>query len=182
MLSRIIKDKIELKYGQKVKYPKDCDALALEISEVSKHRISGSTIRRLFGFVSGTQEPRRYTLDVVAEYLGCSCFDELINQFNDNSDQAPQIIERIDSKSLVGGTILKIALNQNNYFKVLFKGDNTFEVIESCNCILQNEDEVNIDKILLHHPLFVAALKRSGQNQDPFVLAKISGVYSIELL
>ena len=53
-----------------MRYPKDCNALADHISALCKTKISGSTLKRLYGFVKGTQEPRLYTLDIISEYLG----------------------------------------------------------------------------------------------------------------
>ena len=49
MLSEIIKKKIENKSGLRVRYVRDCNALAEKISSECHCRISGSTLRRLYG-------------------------------------------------------------------------------------------------------------------------------------
>ena len=67
MLSEIIKQKIEERFGKAVRYPKDCEALALVISQDCNERVSASTVKRLYGFVSGVEQPRRFTLDLIAQ-------------------------------------------------------------------------------------------------------------------
>ena len=81
MLSKIIKEKIHHRFGNEVRYPKDCEALAQHISNQCKTRISGSTLRRLYGFVKGIREPRLYTLDIIAEYLGYKSWEQLLGSF-----------------------------------------------------------------------------------------------------
>jgi hypothetical protein len=77
MLSKVIKDMMVEKCGHEIRYPKDCSVLANHISKTCKTSISPSTLMRLFGFVRGTKEPRLYTLDIVAEYLGYPAWEHL---------------------------------------------------------------------------------------------------------
>jgi hypothetical protein len=69
MLSEIIKQKIEERFGKAVRYPKDCEALASIISSVCNERVSASTLKRLYGFVKGVEQPRQFTLDLIADSI-----------------------------------------------------------------------------------------------------------------
>jgi hypothetical protein len=70
MLDKVVKNKIENVYGHKIRYPRDCDGLAADIFSKSGYRLSSSTIKRLFGFITTTSKPNQYTLDSIAIYLG----------------------------------------------------------------------------------------------------------------
>ena len=69
MLSEAIKKDIEERFGSQIAYPKDCEALAEDISEKCNKRISSSTLKRLWGFHQSVNEPRMYTMDILANYL-----------------------------------------------------------------------------------------------------------------
>jgi hypothetical protein len=93
MLSKIIKDMLEEKFGQPVRYPKDCEALAAEISTTCKQRISASTIKRLYGFVQNIEQPRLYTLDVISNYLGYSYWENLLSSLNTQPKPSNETID-----------------------------------------------------------------------------------------
>lgn len=182
MLSKIIKEKIETEFGQHVKYPRDCDALSADITSKTNQRISGSTVRRLFGFISGTAEPRSFTLDVIAEYVGYSSFEDLIESFKENSIKETKIIELIDPKDLRTGEKIRLSFDVNNHFCAEYIGESKFKVDDSSCDSVQLNDIVSVTKIRLHQPLFLENLLRNNITLGPNVIAKISGVKSIELL
>ncbi len=70
MLPLSVKELIENRYGQKVRYPRDCEGLSADILAKANDRISSSTLKRLFGFVKAQNYPNQHTLDVIAIYLG----------------------------------------------------------------------------------------------------------------
>ena len=100
MISSIIKERIEARFGQIIRYSKDCESLAVDISANTKHTISGSTIKRLMGFVKGVQEPRMYTMDAIAEYLGYSSFDEFIKEFDTSTCSEFNQIENLSVENI----------------------------------------------------------------------------------
>lgn len=182
MLSKIIKEKIEIEFGQHVKYPRDCDALSAAISSKTNQRISGSTLRRLFGFITGTSEPRSYTLDVIAEYIGFTSFEALINSFKENTAEPTQIIELIDSNNLKTGERIKVLFDANHHLCAEYIGDSKFKVDDSSYDAIRLNDIVSVTKIRLHQPIFVDDHLRNDVALGPNILAKLSGVKSIELL
>jgi N-acetylneuraminic acid mutarotase len=72
MLNDVFRNQIEQVYGQKIRYPKDCEGLAEAIASKTNQRISPSTLKRLFGFVKTSSRPSPFTLDTLAGYLGYS--------------------------------------------------------------------------------------------------------------
>ncbi len=77
MLNNSIKKQIEDVYGHEIRYPKDCDALALDITLKTGCTISPSTMKRLFGFIKTDSKPNQYTLDTIAIYIGYKSWEEL---------------------------------------------------------------------------------------------------------
>lgn len=58
------------KFGEELCYTKDCEALADMVCQSTGGRISATTIRRLYGFLKSSSAPSRFTLDVLAQYIG----------------------------------------------------------------------------------------------------------------
>jgi len=61
---------IENRYGQRIKYSKDCISLSANIERVCGQQISSTTLKRLFGFAKTVQQPRMQTLDILALFVG----------------------------------------------------------------------------------------------------------------
>ena len=68
MITVAIRQKIEARYGKPLRYSKDCEGLANSINKFCLDRISVTTLKRLFGFAKNVEQPRLYTLDVIAAY------------------------------------------------------------------------------------------------------------------
>ena len=77
MLDDSIKNKIEEKFGQPIRYSKDFEILASHISSVVGANISASTIKRLFGFVKSESKPTKYTLDIISRYISIESVEEI---------------------------------------------------------------------------------------------------------
>lgn len=82
MLPESIKKQIEVKYGHEIRYPKDCENLALHITDELKTNISASTLKRLFGFVKSESKPNKYTLDIIARFLDAENWEILNSQLS----------------------------------------------------------------------------------------------------
>lgn len=74
-----LKKRIENVYGQEIKYARDCEPLATEISQSTGGTVSASTIKRLLGFVKTSSKPSQYTLDTIAIYLGFPDWNKFIS-------------------------------------------------------------------------------------------------------
>lgn len=82
MLTESIKKKITEQYGHPIRYSKDCENLAIHITEKVGANISASTVKRLFGFVKTTSKPNKYTLDIIARYLDFKNWEDLVKSFD----------------------------------------------------------------------------------------------------
>jgi len=82
MLQRI-KGLVELKYGKKITYQKDCTYLSYNILEATGLLISPSTLRRLFGFLTTNSNPSRASLDILSQYCGFTDWSDFITKTGD---------------------------------------------------------------------------------------------------
>jgi len=78
MITAAIRQKIEARYGKPLRYSKDCDGLANSINKVCHERVSITTLKRLFGFAKSVEQPRLYTLDIIATYIGYKDWSSLL--------------------------------------------------------------------------------------------------------
>src|ERR1700733_13556079 len=118
MLSEIIKHKIEQKAGQRIRYSRDCDSLAEKILSECKCSISRSTLRRLFGFVKSTKEPRIYTLDILASYIGYGTWDELLLSLNARAATAKKEIIELKPQRLKRGEKFELSYKPDTVLQV----------------------------------------------------------------
>jgi len=81
-----IRTKIEARLGKPILYSKDCEVLAKSIEKVCGERIGITTIKRLFGFASGTTQPRLYTLNLLAQYIGYKNWETLVSEIEDSKN------------------------------------------------------------------------------------------------
>jgi hypothetical protein len=178
MLSKLIKDKIHEKFGQSVRYPKDCNALADHISSLCKTKISGSTLKRLYGFVKGTQEPRLYTLDIISEYLGFKGWEHLLLSLDKSGSADSRELEKLRPEQIRKGQTVFLGYEPGKKIEIQRQG-NSFLILSSNDRKLSSGNEVKFGSIELHYPLTFTGLSRKGENIGKLQIATISGITSI---
>ncbi|MGB3948566.1 MAG: hypothetical protein WBM13_11320 [Bacteroidia bacterium] len=182
MLSAIIKKEIEIRYKRKVRYPKDCEGLAAEITCVCNERVSASTLKRLYGFAKGANEPRLSTLDIIANYLGCNNWDDLLKKHCNIELSEYNTIEELQVSKLKTGDKIEFKYEPNRVVIANYKGKNTFEVISSKNSKLRQGDYFKTHHFVLNHPLIVYDVLRGTNELGQYKAGNVSGITSIRKL
>ena len=181
MLSKLIKDKIHEKFGQSVRYPKDCNTLADHISAACKSKISGSTLKRLYGFVKGTQEPRLYTLDIISEYLGFKGWEHLLQSLDKSDNPDSRELEKLRPDQLRKGQTLFLSYQPGKKIEIQKQGG-AFLILSSNDRKLFPGDEVKFGAVELHYPLTFTCILRKGESIGKIQIATVSGITSIRKL
>ena len=179
MLSKLIKEKIQARLGQAVRYPKDCDRLADHITEVCQATLSASTLRRLMGFVNGMNEPRLYTLDVIAAYLGHKCWEELLASLQPGVGKPEPVIEKLDPEQVRNGQTIQLTYEPAKVIEIRKVGGSLRVVTSNEKRLLVN-DEVRFIQLKLHYPLTFTHHFREGNSLGKLQLATVSGITSIK--
>jgi len=179
MLSKLIKQKIEERLGQTVRYPKDCDRLADHITEVCRASLSASTLRRLMGFVKGMNEPRLYTLDVIAEYLGHKGWRELLASLEPGASEPEPVIDKLEPEQVKNGQVICLTYEPAKVIEIR-KASGSLQVVSSNEKRLLLNDEVRFRQLELHYPLTFTHHFRQGASLGKLQLATVSGITSIK--
>jgi hypothetical protein len=182
MLSKIIRDRIEQKFGQDIRYSKDCEVLANEISNNTTKKISATTVKRLFGLAKGIEEPRLYTMDALAVYLGYKNYDDLLIELKSANSSEFEIVEEIRVEELNCNVELALHYEPNRLLKLRYLGDSKFELLEVLNSKLKEKDIVIVHHIVRNYPIFMSNVIRHDKNLGSYIAAKISGVTAIRIL
>lgn len=181
MLSKIIRIQIEKRFGKEVRYPTDCEALAGHISMVTGQRVSTSTMKRVLGFVKGTREPRLYTLDVIAMYLGYANWDAYLEALTSTDNSEFLAVRQVEVRSLRKGDKVEFTYEPDRKVAMRYLGDFLFRVTGSANSKILVDDEVRILNMVLDYPLLVSSVTRGGSDMGPFKAGKVSGITSITI-
>ena len=80
---------VERTLGRKMQTNKDFDCLADSIYEKTHAKISTTTLKRLWGYLSEGVTPRRYTLDQLAHFVGYDDFDTFSASLENGNSPKP---------------------------------------------------------------------------------------------
>jgi hypothetical protein len=180
MLSVVIKKEIEKRYGRTIRYPRDCEALASEIASVCNEGLSASTLKRLYGFNKGTEEPRLSTLDIIATYLGCKNWDSLLDKHSNIEYSEFTKIEELSVETLQAGDKIEFKYEPKKTVLIKYIGNCTFEVISSENSKLQSGDYFKALNFVLNYPLYILEVFRNKSELGQYKAGKVSGLTSIK--
>ena len=84
----LLRRAVERALGRRMQTNKDFDCLADSIYEKTHAKISTTTLKRLWGYLSEGVTPRRYTLDQLAHFVGYDDFDAFCASLE--TDKAPE--------------------------------------------------------------------------------------------
>lgn len=121
MLNEKLKKEIEKVYGQEIRYSKDCEALAAEVSQKTEYNISSTTVKRLLGFAKTESKPSLFTLDIIAIYLGYKSYEDLEISFSNPALEQNELLEtEIQPKNEIRETTFVAVKPKKPYLKYVF--------------------------------------------------------------
>jgi hypothetical protein len=176
-----IRVEVEKKFGD-VRYPKDCLALSGAIYDKCKRRISESTLKRMMGFVKGIRSPRRYTLDIIAQYLDHEDYQKLEIALGVRGDSEHHIPKQILVHELKPGALICFCYDPNRQVIVRYQGNHQFEVYESQHSSLQCGDSFKAFHFVENFPLFLPEVTRNQTSLGPFTAGKAGGIKNLRFL
>jgi len=168
MLTEFLKSKIAFQFGKSVRYPKDCEALAAAISKFCNENISASTLMRIYNIRKSSLQPRQFTLDILSQYIGYSCWKEASSTY--------------DCSNFKEGDIIQICFATGNALFLSYKENNFFRVVNADQTKLQNNDLIHIAQLELNYPLIAEKVLRKGVDLGAFIGAKEDKISTIEIL
>lgn len=183
VIFKILKQKIEEKFGQPILYSRQCMALSEDIFEKTGELLSLVTLKRLLGFTSAEVLHRVSTLDIIASYCGYSNYEMMRGDLIDSaliSNFRP--IDRIESKNLLPLAEITVTYDPDRKITFRYLGNFRYEVVESVKSKLEAGDIVFIDSFNKGFELIASNVIRNCEDLGPYVAAGQGGLLSIELL
>ena len=190
VLSIVTRQHIEEKLGKTIRYPSDYEQLAYDIERATKQRISTNTIKRLLGAIESVREPRLYTLDVIAAYLGFENWDVYVvslskegnSQFEKSDAVDGDICQEVAVANLKEGIKVEFQYYPDRKIVLEHLAGKEFRVVGSSNSKLRLGDVVEVSNFYLNYPLIINRVMRDGLNVGRFTAGKISGLTYLKLL
>ena len=99
---------VEKAYGRKIQTITDFEALSVVIEHETGELLSTSTLKRLWGYVSGTLSPRKSTIDILCKFIGKRDFSAYCKGLRDDKTVSSRFFSSkvIESDSLPVETCL----------------------------------------------------------------------------
>ena len=179
-----LKSQVEQKYGRTLSTTTDFEEFSLVLDNTLPQSISASTLKRIWGYVNDRHKTRKYTLDILAQYIGFGNFDKFVSwlktstKYNSSFFNASQLT----SSELHPGELIEIGWSPNRLVTLEYLGDSTFEVKVSRNSKLAIGDRFVTGCFIMHQPLYLPYITRNGENTMPFVAGRNGGLNIIRQL
>lgn len=182
MLNQEIIKKIEEKFGRKLQYSNDCESLSEAILEETGERLSVATLKRMAGFASLSVEPRKSTMDIIAQYVGYPNYELLAKELGQDTEISDfAYVEEVRSQELKEGTQIQITYDPGRLLVLTYLGNDKFIVNESYKSKLQQGDNVVISHFAKGFELLIFDVIRNGESLGSYQAAKAGGLTSIEI-
>ena len=179
----ILRKKIEEKFGEKICYSRQCEALSESIFEAIGERLSLVTLKRFFGFTTAKVEPRLSTLDILSQYCGYATFEMAESEFLKSGLISEfRNVERIESSELSPGSVIIVKYRPERVLRFRHLEGSLYLVEESINSKLEKGDTVKVDSFTLGFELIASKVLRDGKDLGTYISAKQGGIQSIQVV
>ena len=176
-MEQILRERIEEMTGRKMVKPRDFAWLSRQVEERTRQRVSESTLRRFWGYVSEGVKASAYTKDVLAQYLGYRDFAQFSEMQGSGPTQSQVVLgDSISCDKLYEGQLLRLSWLPNRVCTVRHEGNGIFTVVESENTRLAKGDTFECHLLISHEPAYLENWLHEGNAPATYVIGKRDGV------
>lgn len=164
--------------------PAEFNNLSTIIFEKTKSRISTSSIKRLWGYVSYDNFPSRTTLNILARFNDFKDWDSFRQEIEYDKANTGSTSAFIDG-SLVNASLLNIGdvivlkWAEEKECTMEYISYLRFKVLDSKNIKLLPDDTCTLSSVCIGLPLFISNIQRGNLIIPGYVGAKTGGIQSI---
>jgi len=177
-----LRHQIEEAIGRRIKTSTDFTFLSGAIWERTHENISASTLKRLWGYVSGADTIRNSTLEIMSKFLGFTGWDNFLEYIaQDNGSDFTVEREHTKTEELNVGNVISVSWKPNRHCKFRYLGENNFVVEHSENSKLKEGDTFRCSIFILGEPLFLTNLIQDGKEPVTFKAGNKGGLCSISI-
>lgn len=172
-----LKQTIEKMLGHEPHTPKDFVRLSERVFGRTHEQISPSTLRRFWGYNHENVKASRYTLDVLARFVGFGDFADFCQKgCEEELQSSPVLGARIGLDSLPVGERLLITWQPAHSCVVRHRGGGHFVVEQSENTRLSAGDTFDCHLFVNHEPLYLDHFVHAANAPGVYVVGKKDGI------
>lgn len=173
-----LRNKVEEVVGRKLKTPRDFAWLSEQIHGRTHERVSGSTLRRFWGYVNEGVKASKYTKDVLARFLGYMGFPAFIEAQSKDEVQSQMVLgEQVACDDLYVGQMLRLSWLPDRVCVVRYEGYAKFTVVESENTRLAKGDTFECHLFINHEPAYLNGWQHADDAPVTYAIGKKNGIF-----
>ena len=176
-MEQILREMIEKMVGRKMVVPRDFAWLSEKVEERTQQRVSASTLRRFWGYVSEGVSASKFTKNVLANFLGYADFEELGLSQGTGERQSQMVIgKEISCDDLYEGQMLKLSWLPDRTCIIRYQENGSFKVVSSENTRLAKDDTFECHHFINHEPAYLHVWKHGDDKPVTYAIGKKNGI------
>ena len=171
-----LKASVEHFVGREIKLPRDFKFLEGQVECYTGVKISQSTLKRLWGYVSCDSAPSYYVLDTLATMLGYTSWTDFVKRSLDSESSCRIVRRKLQMDALSLGDKIELMWSPFRVLVAEYTGDGTFVVEQSENSKLIAGDTFHCSCVIEGEPLYLTDVTHPGIEACDYVCGKLGGV------
>ena len=176
-MEQLLRNKIEEMIGYKPVTPREFTWLCETVMQRTHERVSGSTLRRFWGYANEGVKASTFTKDVLARFLCFSDFAQFVES-NGRGEMQSLIVTGSDIKadSLYVGQMLRLSWLPDRTCVIRHEGEGRFVVVEAENTRLSVGDTFECSLFINHEPAFLGNWRHGTSKPCIYAIGKKDGI------
>lgn len=171
-----LKLEVENLVGRPIKTPKDFEFLSCQIEGYTRETISVSTLKRMWGYVVSNCKPSKYNLNLLSRMVGYPDWSSFVGGQEGLSSSRFFVKSKLIADALQKGELVKLTWCPGRVLTIMYKGNDTFEVVESINSKLAKGDTFTCPQFVEDQPLYLSNLSHPGIPLCNYVAGQNGGI------
>ena len=171
---------IEKAISKELRTPKDFEELRERIYGRLHLIVSSTTLKRIWGYLNDDVKTRPGTLDILAQYIGYSNFQDYVNskaQYEEEIQSSPVMSRKLNVQDdLNVNDKLLITWHPNRQCEIIYMGNLAFRVLASSNTRILSGDTFTCSLFIEGEPLYIDNLRQGNKPPVAYVCGKKSGI------
>lgn len=174
----LLKEAVERKFDRQPSSTKQFNSLSIEIENMLGETLSTSTLKRLWGYVSGTDTPRVSTLDVLSRYVGFADFRKFVESIKQSRGIQSDFCvgETLRAGEVSVGSTIELSWLPDRRVVIVYLGDFRWKVISNENSKLQTGSFVRFDIAVKGEPLYADVQLPGEEDYRPYIAGSTAGI------
>lgn len=178
-----LRQMIEQSIGRRVITPTDFAYLRETIAVRCQDTLSGSTLKRIWGYVKGYGSTNAATLSLLARCVGFRDWHDFLQHHATHGETSHYVLsDSLYVNDIEEGARVLVTWQPDRRCRFLHLGEGHFKVTESENSKLQVGDTFHCGCFIVGQPLYLYDFKHGDEPASIFVVGKRGGLGEVKLL